>query len=719
MGLVMCAALGVFWFCPNAAHAGSGFRTVLVIDASSSMRRTDPTDLRKVAAELFVDLARRGDEIAVTGFDENARQSTGAFITITGPESRERIKAAIRAIGNDGKWTDFTSGLGEAKRLLDAAAAQKGGQELILFLTDGRCEPDPQGALAQGIKSRPDREKACQEQVLGPLARELGRARVYAIGLSKNAPADFLEELGRRTGGQGVVTLDPAELPRLFAGVYARLLGSRLQEGDVNGSASFQVYKSAETLDLVVVGRSDKTGTLKDPTGEVIAIDNRDPDKVYFVAAREYRFYKIRAPRPGTWTLEVTGAGKRRFATLQHFDLGLAFLDPPEAVEKDRAITLRARLSSPSGAMPPMDFLDRHAMTALIRDKGPDGQDRTARVEMKRRDDGSYVAEYTATSLGLVGLGLELAPKSEGVLSRKAENLATMTVIPPVHLKAAAMDAGAIKQGQAGQVTLSMAGSEVGVPLGLTLGLISRQDAGMQQAGADAPAKHPLLAAMTMSPDTVALVPGGADSFDLRLALGENAPAGRHTVFVTITPASPASFADRAITVPLTIDVIALSFWERYGRMVQYSAGGLVFLLLVLGFVTPARFKKRAILYYADVRDMDMVRRSSYPLGTRAKRGFYRPARIALGPTGPVKKGGVVRLQAGSGGSVDAMVLSSSATVRKTPLPATDEDDPDRALADALGDEDRSRVPLKNGQFRMSAGLGYEIEGSGLVFWYK
>jgi hypothetical protein len=36
------------------------------------------------------------------------------------------------------------------------------------------------------------------------------------------------------------------------------------------------------------------------------------------------------------------------------------------------------------------------------------------------------------------------------------------------------------------------------------------------------------------------------------------------------------------------------------------------------------------------------------------------------------------------------------------------------------GDE-RPRVPLdaRRGSFRMLPGTGYEIEGSGLVFWYK
>src|SRR5262245_37983782 len=108
---------------PSRALAAGTIRTVLVIDASSSMLSTDPKELRKVAAELFVDMARDGDQIAVTGFDGAPRESTGGFTTIKSIADREAIKASIRAVGKNGNWTDFTAGLGEARRLFQPVKA--------------------------------------------------------------------------------------------------------------------------------------------------------------------------------------------------------------------------------------------------------------------------------------------------------------------------------------------------------------------------------------------------------------------------------------------------------------------------------------------------------------------------------------------------------------------------------------------------------------------
>lgn len=686
---------------------------MLVIDASSSMKRTDPSNLRKVAAELFVDLARAGDRIAVTGFDENARQSTGAFIDITTMDSRTQLKKAIRAIGNDGKWTDFTAGLSEAKRLLDTTSRKSGEQDLVVFLTDGKCEPDPNGPMADKGKTRQLRTQACKDLVLNDIAPSLADARVYAIGLSKGAPRVFLEELGRRTGGRGEVTLDPKSLPSLFAGVYARLLGSRLREDDVQDKSSFEVYKGAQAIDVVIVGRTERTETVRDPTSSEIAIHNRSPDDVYFASAKEYRFYKIRAPKPGVWTIELTGKGKHRVATLQHFDLDVSFVDAPTAVEMGHGVTLRARLASKNAdSMPPMAFLDRHQMSTTAASKSGEHV-----MEMIRQPDGIFSVDYKPTELGQIALRLSLEPKSDGVLSRHTGTIATLDVIPPMYVKATPVQVDAIKQRESGTGTLSFAGSHVGVAMDLSLQLRPGK------------ASDDILESISMTPQSGRLSPtsmnrdapaAGQDSFILTFEVADSAPGGTHELELVIIPVSPEGFSERGLTVAVTIEVIPLTFWERYGTWVIRAAGALLAFIILLGFILPAKFKKRAILYYADIRDPELVRRSSYPLGTKSKRGFYRAASVPLGPSGPVKKGGAITLIASPGGRIQAALMSKTATVFRVDVSSigTDDDDESSLISD-MEDDERPRVSLKQGSFRVSAGVGYEVKGSGFVFWYK
>ena len=127
---------------------------------------------------------------------------------------------------------------------------------------------------------------------------------------------------------------------------------------------------------------------------------------------------------------------------------------------------------------------------------------------------------------------------------------------------------------------------------------------------------------------------------------------------------------------------------------------------MLLGIVVPARFKRSLVLHYKDVRDPDLPRESSYPLGVKAKAGFYRKARLLLAATGPVRAGGVIELSPAPGGGVIAKPLGGR---KIQELPRED--------TSGLGMTGEPRdVPLVKGQFRCSPGARYEVAGAGLVF---
>lgn len=649
------------------------------------MRNTDPQQLRKVAAELFVDLARSGDQIAVTGFDGAARESSGTFTSIGTPDTREAVKKQIAAVGDDGDWTDFTAGLSEATRLLASVPKQAGDQNLILFLTDGKCDPDPASALGQTGTTKKEREAACQEKVLGEIVPTLGDARVYAIGLSKAAPKGFLEELGRRTGGSSEVTQRASELPSAFAGVYAQLLGSRLQEGQATKSATFRVYEGAQSLDLIIVGTAGQTSKLFDANGTEIPIHNRQPDTYYFVGHKRYRLFKVANPVPGKWKLSVPDAKRRTFATLQHFDLVLQMVEPPEVAEMGRRTRLHARLATPAGTVPDSEFLDHHHMSAVV-----EVGRKQHTLPMQRGDGGVFWADYTPQKMGEVKVGLTLEPGPDGVLSRKTPLDMVLQIVPPLQLRVAPLQLGELKQGDEAAGKLDLSGSDLGVDVRLALDV----------DGED----------VEIRPHRIKVPASGDRTFEVTVHVDKNTPPGALSRTLTLTPEKPRGFTDRKITATVSATVTQLSFWGRYGRWFGIGAVALVALVLIGGVTTGSKFPKRSILYYKDVRDPELPRKSSYPLGVKIKKGFYKAATTQLGPTGPMKSGGVVILTASGGGSILAAPVSSSAKVWQVPDLEEDE---------FASEEDKRAVHLSNGSFRMAPGVHYEIDGAGLVFWFK
>lgn len=696
------------------AWASGTLRTVLVVDASSSMLSTDPKRLRKVGAEMLVDLARDGDQIAVTGFDGGVRESTGAFTTIQGPADREALKRAVRAVGENGAWTDFTAGLAEAKRLLDTLPDEPGDRKIIVFLTDGRCDPDPKGPLATAPRAPGVRvEEACQRKVADEIVPSLGRASVYAIGLSRSAPRAFLEELGRRTGGAAVATDTADELPRLFADVYARMLGSKLVDGAATAGAAvpLAVEEGTLTLDVIVKGPPTLDGTLADPKGGVVARTNERPREAYFVGADGYRLYKVARPAVGTWTLTPTGAGAGRWVALMGMELELRFVDPPEVAEIGKPAKVRVRLATPGGKVPAAAFLARHELTIRAAEAPKDclavlALGKGVAVPVKPGADGVYEVTLPPSQRGELCFEARLQPGPDGVLSRLVQS-PVVRVVPPLRLVGAPVAIGRVKQGERGRGTLSLEGSEIGEPIEAKVSLVYGDRVEKETFELDV--------------DEVKLAPKGERAFPVKLGVDRDAKPGHARLAIRVQPVKPRGWEERAIEVAVELDVEPLSFWERYGFWIEVGAGALSFLVLLVGFVAPARFRKGTVLVYEDVRDRDLPREATYPLAARAKAGFYRGARQRVGPTGPVKTGGVVELSPGGGGGLVARPLVSGKVLE---LPRKDDaagPSGSSLLAPVAlpGGGEGREVPVVGGVFRAAAGARYEIVGSGLVFGWR
>ncbi|UQA59048.1 vWA domain-containing protein [Polyangium aurulentum] len=691
LAVALGSALAVLTATVDASAEGA-LRTVLVIDASSSMRSTDPKELRKVAAELFVDLTREGDSLAVAGFDGGARDAMTGFVTVRSSADREAVKRAVRAVGNDGAWTDFTAGLEGARRLFASAPREAGDQDLIVFLTDGRCDPDPKGPLAEAARAAKVRaEELCQKRVLDEILPALGKTRVYAVGLSKSAPRAFLEQLGGKTGGLGVATDRADELPRTFADIYARLFGSRLAEGPSAATQTLAIDEGALSLGVVLVGPPKLSVRLFDPAGAELPTDNKDPAAVSFVDGPAYRLYRVARPLAGPYRLDVGGGGTGgRYAVLQNLDLDLGFVDHPQVLEVGKPRALRFRLATPGGKVPPAAFLDRHAF-ALAMAESPGTCDDAAfssgaPLPLRRIEGGGFEATVTPAKNGALCLEARMTPGEGGVLTR-TRRAPAVRVIPPIHLKAAvASPFGAVKQEGKGQAAISLEGSEIGEVLGADL-----EFEGLPPFASSSPAK-------------VELGPAGPGRISVDLHVGRDTPPGPREIAIRIVPRSPEGFTDRAVGVRIPVTIVPLTFWERYGRTIQLVGAALTTLLLVLGIVLPARFRRTAVLHCEDRRDPDLPRQTKFPLGTRARAGFYRSATLLLGPTGPVRRGGVLELRAGPGGAVLGQPMGGR-RVRELPREG-----------EFGASEEGREVRLVKGRFRAMPGVRYEVEGTGLVF---
>ncbi|EYF06176.1 vWA domain-containing protein [Chondromyces apiculatus] len=556
-------------------------RTVLVLEASSSLRATDPREMRKAAAELYVDLARDGDAIAIVGFDSASSSVSQGFITIRAPADRAALKQAIRTLGTEGLWSDLSAGLAEARRLFQQAPAVPGAspRESILLFTDGGCDPDPRGPVGEAARlARAHRVDAfCHARIITDLAPTLRSTPLYAFGLSRSAPRAFIEDLARRSGGVGVVTADPADLPRLVAAVWARLRGTTLLKGVSPGQVGLEVHPGARSLDVALMGPTRAGARLLDPSGAPVpgapgaeATPEQRPS-----TDAAYRLITLQRPAPGTYTLR--GGAGAHYLALEDLDLWLSFVDAPETTEIGKEVDIRVRLTTPSGEMPPLAFLDRHE----LRFRGAQAKqacvDQLATVKpvlLRRGADGLYRARQAPSALGELCFQAAFHPGKEGVLTRLSQPL-VVRAVTPLKLAAAPVQFAPAAPGVGAQGTLSLDGSELGQPFDLALTVEG-------QAG------------LTLEPSTLHLDPSGPRTFQITLTAASEVATGPLTFTVRLRPVKPAGHEDRAIGIDAQATLLPVTFWERYHLWVKVGAGVIAAALFFLAVLLRLRRSRSA-----------------------------------------------------------------------------------------------------------------------------
>jgi hypothetical protein len=395
-------------------------------------------------------------------------------------------------------------------------------------------------------------------------------------------------------------------------------------------------------------------------------------------------------PQVGQYQLRVGGGGKGgRYAALQNLDLRLGFVDPPDVLEIGNQATFKVRLATPGGRIPNAAFLDRHKVTvaAAYKDRCTDPWLTTGTRALERGPDGHYGYTIGASAPGRLCMIADLIPGPGGVLTRKSK-MVEVRLVPPLHLKAGPVSFGRVKQGQSAKGSIDLSQSEIGEAIEAEV--VFGGPSGLKWA-----------------PASIALEPKGERVFECSLAVDRDAKPGQALVKVSISPVKPRGYGDRAIFIDVTVDVVPLTFWERYGFWIEVGSGVLVFLILLMGFLLPARFKRSLMLHYKDVRDPDLPREASYPLGVKAKAGFYRGAKLFCAATGPVRVGGVIELTPAPGGGVIGRPLGGR-QIKELP----------REDTSGLGvTGDPRDVPLVKGCFRCAVGARYEVAGAGLIFW--
>lgn len=270
---------------------------VLIIDSSGSMAENDPRELRKEAANQFIDLAESDVQIGVVDFDERAKTLAELTFVDDGGENDSTVKDAIERI-DAYEGTNIAAGLQQGFEVLSNSKTFTARKAAVL-LTDGE-----------------DNEQKTLDTYVGNYVAN--GWSVYTIGLDDGVSVDreLLEDIAAETleGEYYSVTLDNIQL------VYNTILAKITLKSVVLASPSGFINQG-QTLEKPVsvdewVTKADFTLSwrgstiemvLVDPGGAVITPDIAATLGINYQVAPTYAIYTVDNPMQGEWKMRITG----------------------------------------------------------------------------------------------------------------------------------------------------------------------------------------------------------------------------------------------------------------------------------------------------------------------------------------------------------------------------------------------------------------------------
>lgn len=349
---------------PKVAEWGIG------ADSPDNRRAYNGGDVRLSVAKLIIDLADRGDKVAVVPFGTDILVKGRQLRSINNNQDRENLKRLVStAYSDDYDNTGYRNALSEALRILSQTPQSR--QPAVVFLTDGRPTDGP--AFTKSLRN-PDihdlgrsltsEERAAYLAYLIPTLEQYSRLRipVFPVLLGNYVDEIIAREIAVRTGGFVTQVTDASGLLRAYARIYARLRPDRYidyldasQEIMTVSTAPWQLVrqltlvfektKDSEPLIQDLVMR-DKFGSEHSLLGQSYGPDGAAIDRRN---ASHYEVFNIESNQPlvGDWYMNWRRDPTRAGLVIARSELAMRLVFPAGSQLQGFAIRFYSQQHSP------------------------------------------------------------------------------------------------------------------------------------------------------------------------------------------------------------------------------------------------------------------------------------------------------------------------------------------------------------------------------------
>ena len=273
----------------------------IVVDASGSLKHTDPEKNRFTAIDIFLQTLReKGNNVGAVMFTNVVGEDTG-LSEMTSKSIKDELGRKIKEFVPKKGGTNIGDGLQTA---VDRLKEQDNGAEkVILLISDGNTELGSAGADEKAMAV----ERKAVEQCI------TDNIKVYGVCLNSDGKADLeeFESITDPTSGAFLEVKSSDNLVKALKDFYAQIFKTNYihtEEVIKDGKASKSIEVPAfgvEELNITIDNASKLTDEKITKPHNIPITPNEFKGISSLIG--DYYFIKITDPDPGLWTVEVAG----------------------------------------------------------------------------------------------------------------------------------------------------------------------------------------------------------------------------------------------------------------------------------------------------------------------------------------------------------------------------------------------------------------------------
>jgi len=272
---------------------------VILMDSSGSMKLTDPRQLRKPAAKLFISLLGNQDRLSVVSFSAAAWPVT--FLTQLNDEkqTRKALRATDR-ISHKGIHTNIHAALSKGIELLKQSDALN-REPIIILMSDGQMDV-----------GNSEKSALLRQQIFDRLLPQLleYKIKVYSIAFTEASDQQLLQKIADATDGRYALAASDGVLHKVFSKIFEETRQPDMLPLHEN---KFIVDSSINEITIIANKTSENSQIyLKPPAAQKFNATFKSRRVKWFVSGR-FDMITIQKPAEGEWKILFSDDDNRAY----------------------------------------------------------------------------------------------------------------------------------------------------------------------------------------------------------------------------------------------------------------------------------------------------------------------------------------------------------------------------------------------------------------------